>query len=99
MASNNNNNNTFNNKQKGTEREDSDDCSSVNSLPLLLSTPEVQVNPSALSFGTILNIFPDFLSYVLPYIADRVVWNSIAGSNKDIHEKSKANSPPLASLL
>ena len=95
MASNNNNNNNARNKkQKRTEREDSDDYSSDNSLPLSLSTPEVQVDPSALSFGTIVNVFPDFLSCVLPYIADRVVWNSIAGSNKDIHDKSKAILPP-----
>ena len=48
----------------------------------------------ALSFGTILKEFQDFLFCLLPYIGDRVIWNAIASSNKDVHEKSKALLPP-----
>ena len=38
--------------------------------------------------------FSDFLFCLLPYIADRVIWNAIASSNKDMHVKSKAIPPP-----
>ena len=38
--------------------------------------------------------FPDFLSYVLLYISDQVIWNAIASSNKDMHKKSKSILPP-----
>ena len=47
-----------------------------------------------LSFGNILQNFPEFLIYVLPYIADRIVFNSIASCNRDTNEKSKAILPP-----
>ena len=60
------------------------------SLPI----PVVVVPCSALSFGNILKEFPDLLFVVLPYITDRVIWNSIAASNKDMHAKSKAIRPP-----
>ena len=42
-----------------------------------------------LSFGSILEKFPEFLLQVLSYIPDRIVWNSIASSHKKIYEKSK----------
>ena len=42
-----------------------------------------------LSFGNILEKFPEFLLQVLSYIPDRIVWNSIASSHKKIYEKSK----------
>ena len=54
----------------------------------------VSVVPQALSFGSILKEFPDFLFCVLRYITDRVVWNAIASSNKDMYGKSKAIQPP-----
>ena len=60
------------------------------SLP---TTPAVVVSP-ALSFGNILKEFPDFLFCVLSYIADRMIWNSIASSNKDMYDKSKTILPP-----
>ena len=82
------NNNEARKKQEITEAVDNGGNSS---LPI---TPAVVVVPPALSFGTILEEFPDFLSCVLVYIDDRVIWNSIASSNKDMHEKSKAIRPP-----
>ena len=95
MASN-NNDDRRNKMQKKTQVVDRDDEDSSNDslLALSLSAPVVVVVPSALSFGTILEEFPDFLSCVLLYIADRVIWNSITASNKDMHEKSKAIQPP-----
>ena len=92
MTSNNNNNNARK-KQKRTEGDDSDDYSFSNSLSLSFLAPDVVV-PPALSSGNILDKFPDLLSYVLPFIADRTVWNSIASSHKDMHEKSKLILPP-----
>ena len=47
-----------------------------------------------LSFGNILEQFPEFLIHVLSYIPDRTVWNSIASCNQDMYEKSKAYLPP-----
>ena len=47
-----------------------------------------------LSFGNILEQFPEFLIHVLPYIPDRTIWNSIASCNQDMYEKSKASLPP-----
>jgi WD40 repeat protein len=50
-----------------------------------------------LSFGNILQKFPEFLLHILSYIPDRIVWNSIASSNKKIYEKTKyeeAYQPP-----
>ncbi|OEU11805.1 hypothetical protein FRACYDRAFT_244929 [Fragilariopsis cylindrus CCMP1102] len=49
-----------------------------------------------LSFGNILEKFPEFLIQVLSYIPDRIVWNSIASSHKKIYERSKqeAYRPP-----
>ncbi|OEU12784.1 prolyl oligopeptidase [Fragilariopsis cylindrus CCMP1102] len=47
-----------------------------------------------LSFGNILEQFPEFLIQVLSYIPDRTVWNSIASCNQDMYEKSKAYLPP-----
>ena len=84
-------------KQKKTEvadRVDQDSSNDSLSLLLLLSAPVVVIVPSALFFGNVLHAFPDLLSCVLPYIADRVIWNSIAGSNKDMYEKSKTILPP-----
>ena len=52
------------------------------------------VFPPALSFGTIVHHFPELLMYLLPYIADRTVFNSMASCNRDTHEKSKAIVPP-----
>jgi WD40 repeat protein len=48
----------------------------------------------ALSFGNILEQFPEFLVHLLSYIPDRTVWNSIASCNKDMYKKSKAYLPP-----
>ena len=59
-----------------------------------LSLPAPVVVVQALSVGNIVKEFPDFLFCLLPYVSDRVIWNSIASSNKDIHEKSKAIQPP-----
>ncbi|OEU11383.1 hypothetical protein FRACYDRAFT_245843 [Fragilariopsis cylindrus CCMP1102] len=47
-----------------------------------------------LSFGNILEKFPEFLLQVLSYIPDRIVWNSIASSHKKIYEKSKQEAYP-----
>ncbi|OEU06231.1 hypothetical protein FRACYDRAFT_266182 [Fragilariopsis cylindrus CCMP1102] len=47
-----------------------------------------------LSYGNILEQFPEFLIHVLSYIPDRTVWNSIASCNHDMYEKSKAYLPP-----
>ena len=60
------------------------------------STPPLPLPLVLLSFGNILTKFPEFLLQVLPYIADRIVWNSIASSNKMIYENSKheAYQPP-----
>ena len=96
MASNNNNDDDpRKKKQKTTEVvvDHVDPDLSHESL-LSLSAPLVVVVPPVLSLGTVLHEFPDLLFCVLPYIADRVVFNSIAGSNKDMHEKSKALLPP-----
>ena len=59
-----------------------------------LSLPAPVVVVPALCFGNILKEFPDLLFCVLTYIADRVVWNSIAFSGKDMHAKSRAILPP-----
>ena len=40
-----------------------------------------------LSFGNILEKSPEFLIYVLRYIPDRIVWNSIVSSYKKIYKK------------
>jgi hypothetical protein len=54
------------------------------------STPPLPLPPVlVLSFGNILTKFPEFLLQILPYIADRIVWNSIASSNKMIYKKTK----------
>ena len=45
-------------------------------------------------WNVLINDFSDFLSYALPYITDRTVWNSIASSNKDMYKKSKSMLPP-----
>ena len=55
------------------------------------STPPLPPPLVLLSFGNILNTFPEFLLQVLPYIADRIVWNSIVSSNKNIYKKTKEN--------
>jgi len=81
------NNNDARDKQKRTEAGDSDGNSSLPTTPAIIVSP-------VLSLGTILIEFQDFLFCLLPYIADRVIWNSIASSNKDMHEKSKAIQPP-----
>ena len=59
-----------------------------------LSLPVPVIVVPVLSVGNIVKEFPDFLFCVLTYIADRVVWNSIASSNKDMYAKSKAIQPP-----
>ena len=81
------NDNEARKKQKITEAVDNGGNS-------LLPTTNAVVVPPVLSFGNILKEFPDFLFCVLTYIADRVVWNSIASSNKDMYTKSKAIQPP-----
>ncbi|OEU21674.1 hypothetical protein FRACYDRAFT_231815 [Fragilariopsis cylindrus CCMP1102] len=53
------------------------------------STPPLPLPLVLLSFGNILNKFPEFLLQVLPYIADRIVWNSIASSSKMIYYRTK----------
>ena len=53
--------------------------------------------PPTISFGNILQKFPEFLLHILPYIPDRIIWNSIASSNKKIYGKTKdeeAYQPP-----
>ena len=88
VLNNNNDDDPRNKNQKKTEVDDSV------SLLLSVSAPVVVVvEPPALSFG------PDVLSCVLVYIADRVSWNSIAASTKDMHEKIKSNSTPMARIL
>jgi len=47
-----------------------------------------------LSLGTILQQFPDLLVQLLPFIADRTVFNAIASSSKSIHAQSKLYLPP-----
>ena len=47
-----------------------------------------------LSLRNILHNFPEILLNILPFIADRTVFNSIASCNRDTHEKSKEISPP-----
>jgi len=47
-----------------------------------------------LLFGNILQHFPALLIHLLPYIADRIVFNSIASCNRDTNEKSKVIVPP-----
>ena len=42
----------------------------------------------------ILHKFPEFLMYILPFIADRTVFKSSASCNRDTHEISKAIVPP-----
>ena len=42
-----------------------------------------------LSFGNILEKFPEFLIHALRYIPDRIVWNSIVSSYKKIYKKVK----------
>lgn len=75
---------------KGEKRKTAIDNSGSSSLPTL--TPVVVI--PALSLGIILKEFPDFLFCILPYIADRVIFNSIAGSNKNIYNQSKLILPP-----
>lgn len=58
------------------------------------STPPLPLSLVLLSFGNILTKFPEFLLQVLPYIADRIVWNSIASSSKMIYSKTKEDLPP-----
>ena len=60
--------------------------------PHPLPPPPVVV--ALLSYGNILEQFPEFLIHVLSYIPDRTVWNSIASCNQDMYEKSKAYLPP-----
>jgi hypothetical protein len=62
---------------------------------------EIKTEPSStppplalLSFGNILEKFPEFLLQVLSYIPDRIVWNSITSSHKKIYEKSKQEAYP-----
>ena len=77
------NNNNPRKKQKKTEAVVADEDSSVDSLSVSNNAEVVQ----ALAFGNILKKFPDLLICVLPYIADRIVWNSIASSNRDTYKK------------
>ena len=58
------------------------------------STPPLPPPLVLLSFGNILNTFPEFLLQVLPYIADRIVWNSIASSDKMMYNKTRKDLPP-----
>ena len=54
-------------------------------------TPPSSSPPPLLAFGNILEIFPEFLLLILPYIADRIVWKSIVSSNKKYYTISKEN--------
>ena len=92
MASIDNNVHKKQKKTKVVSHDDEDSPDDSLSLPLSLPTPVVVV--LALSVGNILKEFPDFLFCLLPYISDRVIWNSIASSNKDMYEKSKTIQPP-----
>ena len=47
-----------------------------------------------ISLGNILQHFPELLVYILPFIADRTVFNSIASCDSETNEKSKLISPP-----
>lgn len=84
VASNNNNDRR---KEKRAAVDGDGDSSSSSSLS---STPP----PVGATFGNMLQRFPDFLIHILPYIADRRVWNSIASSNRDTYKQSKVILPP-----
>ena len=73
----------------------------TNNTMIIHNQDEIRDHPSTppppIYFGNVLTKFPsELLLQLLPYIADRIVWNSIASSNKDIYEKSKqeAYQPP-----
>ena len=68
---------------------------STNDTATLTKNKIAEEPPSlVLSFGNILEKFPEFLIHVLPYIEDRKVWTSIASCNKDVYEKSQVYLPP-----
>ena len=58
------------------------------------SSSPPQLLPVVVSSRTILKQFPEFLIHLLPYIADRTVFNAIASSNKAIYQISKLIMPP-----
>jgi len=58
--------------------------------------PETNIR---LSFGNILEKFPEFLIHVLRYIPDRKVWNSIVSSDRKIYKKIKEEQEDNAYLL
>jgi WD40 repeat protein len=70
------------------------ESSDIHNQPDKIAEESSPPPPVALSFGNILEQFPEFLIHVLSYIPDRTVWNSIASCNKDMYEKSKAYLPP-----
>ena len=84
-----NNNDTCHKNQKKTTVSFDNNNSDYYSLP----TPTNPVAPvfvaTLLSVGTVIQQFPDFVSYVLPYIADRTVFNALASSNKNIYKQSQ----------
>ena len=56
---------------------------------MIAEEPPPPPPPLLLASGNILHKFPEFLLLILPYIADRIVWNSIVSSNKKIYKKTK----------
>jgi len=54
----------------------------------------IQHNQDVVTSRNILKQFPEFLKHLLPYIADRTVFNAIALSNKAIYQRSKILVPP-----
>ena len=56
---------------------------------MIAEEPPPPPPPLLLASGNILHKFPEFLLLILPYIADRIVWNSIVSSNKKIYKKNK----------
>ena len=77
----NNNNDTRKNQKRTIVYGDSSSSTTVPVVP-------------ALSLRNILLYFPDLLTQMLPYVADRTIFNSIASSNKDMYTKSKSVLPP-----
>ena len=62
------------------------------------TTPSLPISTAVVvptrSWKDICRDFPDFLVLLLPYIADRVIWNSISASTKDMYNKSQTIRPP-----
>jgi len=61
---------------------------------IMSSVNIIQHNQDVVTSRNILKQFPEFLKHLLPYIADRTVFNAIALSNKAIYQRSKILVPP-----